>query len=246
MSVRSTGSPHRDFPFTTDVLARWNWVFALSCVASALLLCASFIQDIVLYSGTEADLSNKIWLLDVDSEESAFTWLSVIVAFCAAGLLFRAGSEASMRNSRFIWHWYFLAALFMLLSFDEFAGIHEKISAVLSLRMENTGLLYFAWAAPAGVISVFGLAVFVPFIRSFSPRLAVLLVISAVVFLSGAVGFEMIGGSVAELEGVGSFRYRILTNFEEGLEMAGMLIFIFVVLSHLEGNETSPRVLAAR
>lgn len=244
MSVRSTSIPRRDLPFTADMLVSWHRVFALSCVVSALLLCASFVQDVVLYSGTKAALSGKIWLLDVDSEESAFTWLSVIVTFSAAGLLFRAAGEASMRNGSFKWHWYFLAALFLLLSFDEFAGIHEKISAALSSRVHNTGLMYFAWAAPAGIISLVGLAAFVPFIRSFPQRLAVLLMISAGVFLSGAVGFEMIGGSVAEVEGVESFRYRILTNIEEGLEMAGVLIFVYVLLSCLEDTEITPRIQA--
>ena len=52
--------------------------------------------------------------------------------------------------------------------------------------------------------------------------------------LGGAVGFEMIGGSVAEMEGIESFRYRILTNIEEGLEMAGILVFIYVLLCHLK------------
>ncbi len=181
------------------------------------------------------DLSNKIWLLDVDSEQSAFTWLSVVAAFSVAWLLLVAGGDAAMRGSRFKWHWYFLAVLFLLVSFDEFVTVHEKISAALASRVQNTGILYFAWAAPAGVISLLGLAAFIPFIRSFPPRLEILLVLSAVLFLSGAVGFEMVGGSIAEVEGTESFRYRMLTNIEEGLEMAGVLTFAYVLLSYMEG-----------
>jgi hypothetical protein len=100
--------------------------------------------------------------------------------------------------------------------------------------MEHTGLMYFAWAAPAGIFSLIGLAAFIPFIRSFPLTLSGLLVLSALIFLGGAVGFEMIGGSVAEVEGIESFRYRILTNLEEGLEMAGILVFIYVLLCHLK------------
>ncbi|WP_159590635.1 hypothetical protein [Chelativorans xinjiangense] len=181
------------------------------------------------------DLSNKVWLLDVDSEQSAFTWLSVVATFSVAWILFAAGGDAAMRGSRFKWHWYFLAALFLLLSFDEFATVHEKISAVLTSKFHNTGLLYFAWAAPAGVISLLGLTAFIPLIRSFAPRLAILMVLSAVLFLGGAVGFEMVGGSIAEAEGTESFRYRMLTNIEEGLEMAGVLTFAYVLLSYMEG-----------
>lgn len=226
MHVRSTALLH-------------HRIFVLSCVVAALLLLGSFAQDLILFSGTSAALSDKIWLLDVDSEDSAFTWLSVVATFAAAWLLFQLGVEAETRRSPFKWHWYFLAALFLLVSFDEFAGIHEKVSAALASRIDNTGLMYFAWAAPAGVLSLLGLAAFVPFIRSFPLRLALLLVLSAVAFLGGAVGFEMVGGSVAEVEGIETFRYRMLTNIEEGLEITGVLIFIYVLLSFQESAEAT-------
>jgi hypothetical protein len=234
MSVRLTDVTAEDLLPRARTLVKPGWVFVLACMVSALLLGAGFMQDLILYSGGKPELSNKIWLLDVDSEESALTWLSVVVAFSAAWLLFLASKDAAMRGSRFKYHWYALTVLFLVLSFDEFAGIHEKISAALSARMEHTGLMYFAWAAPAGILSMIGLAAFIPFIRSFPLTLAGLLVLSALIFLGGAVGFEMIGGSVAEVEGIESFRYRILTNVEEGLEMAGVLIFIYVLLCHLK------------
>lgn len=241
MSVPVYRLSPRDFPLTADMLVKWKEIFAVACIVSALLVGASFAQDLILNYGTNADSSDKIWLLDVDSEESAFTWLSIVATFSAAWLLFEVAGIAAKQRSHFKWHWYFLAALFLLLSFDEFASIHEKISAVLSARMENTGFMYFAWAAPAGVVSLLGLAAFVPFIRSFPPRLAVLLVVSAAVFLAGAVGFEMIGGSVAEVEGIDSVRFRMLANIEEGLEIAGVLILIYVLLSHLEEWGVAPR-----
>ncbi|WP_292428545.1 hypothetical protein [Mesorhizobium sp.] len=37
----------------------------------------------------------------------------------------------------------------------------------------------------------------------------------------------MIGGSVAEAEGMESLRYRMLANIEEGLELVGTLTFIY-------------------
>jgi hypothetical protein len=234
MSVRLTNVANSDNPLRARTLVGPGWVYVVACAVSAVLLGAGFMQDLLLYSGAKPDLSNKIWLLDVDSEDSAFTWLSVVVAFSAAWLLFLASRDAAMRGGRFKYHWYALTGLFLLLSFDEFAGIHEKISAALSGRMEHTGLMYFAWAAPAGIVSLIGLAAFIPFIRSFPLTLAGLLVLSALIFLGGAVGFEMIGGSVAEVEGIESFRYRILTNIEEGLEMAGILVFIYVLLCHLK------------
>lgn len=173
-------------------------------------------------------------MLDVDVEQSVFTWVSVLALFFASLLLFQNGQEAFARHSRFRWHWYFLALVFLALSFDEFSGIHERASAALAARFDNTGLLYFAWAAPAGIVSLLGLAAFIPFIRSLPPRFAILVVASALIFLGGAVGMEMVAGTVAEMEGIESLRYRMMTNIEEGAELAGVLIFIYALLAYRE------------
>ncbi|WP_145722419.1 hypothetical protein [Mesorhizobium tianshanense] len=216
------------------LFSEWRPILAIVAGLSLLILCASFAQDLRLYTGQKPDLSTKIWLLDVDVERSVFTWVSVLVLFFCSRLLFQCGDDAAGRSSQFTWHWYFLGFLFLFLCFDEFAGLHEKLSSALAARSTNTGLLYFAWAAPAGILSLVGLAAFVPFIRSFPTSLAVLLAVSAALFLGGAVGLEMVGGSVAEAEGVESLRYRMLANIEEGLELAGTLTFIYALFSYRE------------
>ncbi len=200
-------------------------------VISLLLLGASVLQDLRLYVGPNPDLSAKIWLLDVDAEKSAFTWISIMALFVAAQLLFLAAADAAMRRDRYRWHWLLLGFLLLLASFDEFSGIHEKLSEGLASHVTHTGLLYFAWAAPAGIIALVGLAVFIPFLRSFPPRLTVLALVSAALYIGGAVGLEMVGGRIAEREGVESLNYRIEANVEEGLELGGTLLFIYVLLS---------------
>jgi hypothetical protein len=215
----------------------WKPAFLLACSASLLLLGFSFAQDWRIYSTDSPDLTLKIWLLDVDVERSAFTWLSVVALFSAAVLSYEAAAGARARRDLMRWHWFALSGLFLLVSFDEFAGIHEKLSAALAQRMDNTGLLYFAWAAPAGMLALAGLAAFVPFIRSFPTRLASLMVLSAALYLGGAVGLEMVGGSVAETKGINSLDYRLLVNLEEGFELAGTLVFIFVLLNWREKQQ---------
>jgi hypothetical protein len=55
-----------------------------------------------------------------------------------------------------------------------------------------------------------------------------------VIYLGGAVGMEMIEGLVVEGSGQQSFLYRVLTNMEEGMEVLGVLIFIYAILRHRE------------
>ncbi|HWK64502.1 MAG TPA: hypothetical protein VNS34_06155 [Rhizobiaceae bacterium] len=217
----------------SGVFPGWRAYFTVVACFAFLVLSASLLQDLLLLGGTISKAS-KIWLLDIDVEQSAFTWISVLAFFFAAQLLFQLGQAAIARNSRFKWHWLFLAGLFLLLSFDEFSGVHEKISAGLASQFDNTGLFYFAWAAPAGLLALLGLAAFIPFIRSFPPRLAVLLMLSAAIFLFGAVGMEMVGGAIAEARGLDTLSYRLATTVEEGAELSGVLLFVYVLLTYRE------------
>lgn len=229
---RAGALPGHPWPIS-DIFPGWRAYFVVVASFAFLVLLASFLQDVLLLEGTISK-SSKIWLLDVDVEQSAFTWISVLAFFFAAQVLFQLGQVAFVRNSRFKWHWLFLAGLFLLLSFDEFSGVHEKISAGLASQFDNTGLFYFAWAAPAGLLALLGLAAFIPFIRSFPPRLATLLMLSAAIFLFGAVGMEMVGGAMAEAGGLDSLNYRLATTVEEGAELTGVLLFVYVLLSYRE------------
>ena len=93
--------------------------------------------------------------------------------------------------------------------------------------------VYILPALPALIACVIGLACFMPFILGFKGVDRALLLGSAVVFLSGAIGMEMIGGSVAEVAGIDNLRYRLLATAEESLEFAGLLLFLLFLLRRL-------------
>lgn len=234
----TVGSAHR------VPLANWRHGLALAAILSFLVLLLSVAQDYLHLAGT-ISTSAKIWLLDIDTEQSVFTWISVLSLFFAAQLLLELGQDAFARNDRFKRHWLFLAGVFFFLSFDEFSSIHEKISAAIAGQVDNTGIFYYAWAAPAGLLALVGLAIFIPFIRSFRPRHAVLLVASAVIFLFGAVVMEMVGGAIAEDKGLETAAYRLATSIEEGCELAGVLLFIYVLLDYREYKKKHEQVVGA-
>lgn len=212
----------------------WRSMFTVVVCLAALGLAASIAHDFWIYDGPNPDLSAKIWLLDVDFEGSAFTWFSIIMAFFIAQTAYRCGVDDALENGRFWFHWYLLALLFLLVSFDDFATLHEKFDIAINKRFQPTGILYHLWAVPAGILSVLGIVAFLPFIRSFPPRISLQLILAAVLFLTGAVGLELLGGNVRYQVGVDTLRYRLFTNAEEGLEIAGLLTFIHALYLHRE------------
>ena len=59
------------------------------------------------------------------------------------------------------------------------------------------------------------------------------MIISAVIFISGALGFELIGGFWYELRGDENIIYTILTTCKESLEMFGVQVFIYALMFYI-------------
>ncbi len=56
---------------------------------------------------------------------------------------------------------------------------------------------------------------------------------AGVIFLVGALGIEMLGAREADLHGYSTVTYCLLFTVEEMLEMLGIILFIYALLTHL-------------
>ncbi|WP_340119318.1 hypothetical protein [Pelagibius sp. 7325] len=215
------------------VTIRLGPIMGILWAAAALIVLLSLVQDLLIFLAPEAGFSDRIYRLDVDTEASLPTWYSTSLLSLCALLLLLIGLQVNSQSRLKALPWFILTAIFAVLSLDEIATLHEGLSALLSARMDNSGLFYFAWTVPALIVCVAGLICFVPFILSFKGFDRVLLVSSAIVFLSGAIGMEMLGGAEAETGGIATLHYRMLTTLEETLEFAGVLLFLGFLLRRL-------------
>ena len=64
---------------------------------------------------------------------------------------------------------------------------------------------------------------------------------AAIIYLGGAIGFELIGGRYAELHGSHNLSYNMISTVEESLEMAGVIIFIRALLQYIAGKHKEVR-----
>ena len=109
---------------------------------------------------------------------------------------------------------------FLFLSLDEVAGIHETINSLIDM----------SWAVPGGIAAVcIGLA-FVPFMRHLPLWVGILFLISGVLYIGGAVGMEMVGVPID----ADTLSYNLVTAVEEGMEMAGVLLFLSSLLRYMQ------------
>ena len=131
-------------------------------------------------------------------------------------------------------HWFGLAAIFVVLSLDEMASLHERAGSRLRDAYDLTGYLSFSWVIPGAVFVLLVALAYVPFLLRLPRGTAALMVLAGAVFVAGAIGIEILGaGHDAALGRDAGFRYLVV--IEETLELAGQALFAWALLRHL-GN----------
>jgi len=179
---------------------------------------------------------------DLNAEMNLPALFSVALWIGAALVALACGRRSRAEGWRLGGYWRIMAALFLYLGIDEALMIHERSGALVSRMHEFQGAFFYAWVV-AGLVflAVVGL-VFLRFLAALRPANLVLLILAAVVFVTGAVGFEMTG-AVFESGGEepGTFplglTWRKAIALEEGFEMLGVILLIHFLLRVL----TDPR-----
>ncbi|MCI5120217.1 MAG: hypothetical protein D3908_03305 [Candidatus Electrothrix sp. AUS4] len=176
---------------------------------------------------------------DLDIEKNIPSFYSAFALFFSSLIFFCISSLERNQGGR-RYYWLGLSAIFLFLALDEAFLIHEGLGDYTEKYIETnwalqaSGLLYFPWVIPYMVFtSILGLLYF-RFIFSLPRKTTTLLVISAIVFLTGAVFLDMLGGKEAELHGYYSVMYTVLYTIEEFLEMLGVVLLIYTLLDYIE------------
>jgi hypothetical protein len=151
---------------------------------------------------------------------------------CAALLAVIAGAETARHGAARGRPWQGLACIFAFLSLDEWLGFHERLTHIFRYFHMNHGIFYFAWTIPYGLLVIFLAFVYLRWLLALPSRSRALFIASAVVFLSGAVGCEMLSGPIVEKWGRDSLPFAVEVLFEETLEAAGLTLYIYSLLDY--------------
>ena len=130
-------------------------------------------------------------------------------------------------------YWLGLTILFLFLGIDEGTAIHEQIGSFLDNYFDARGALYFFWVVPYGIATLSLGLVYLKFVWTLPADTRWRFVLAGVMFLSGALGIEMLGAREADLHDTTTLTYSILYSLEEMLEMLGIVVFIHALLRHL-------------
>jgi hypothetical protein len=200
-------------------------------VLAGVLVALSAGQDLMLAVSPSLQ-AQKIWLLDLDYEYNVSTWFSSAVLLGAAIQLFEIAEQARLAGDRFFAHWGVLSLSFAAVSADEFIGLHERLSDVLQVRLNTHGALYAAWVIPVLIACAAGAWAYRDFLKALPWPIARTMLLAALLYVGGAVGFEMAAGGFFENDTTNAPAYRVVTTLEESGEMAGAILFLYALALH--------------
>lgn len=174
----------------------------------------------------------------VDLELNAPAFFSMLLLLFASLLLTVITVFKKQQQASYLVEWAMLSVGFLFMAFDEIVAVHERLLEPMRaiLGEQNLGIFYYAWVVPA-IMLVFCLGIFfLRFLITLPSKTRTFFLISAVMYLGGAVGLELFEGLIAEKSGMGNLIYIILVTIEESLEMVGVIVFIWALLGYISDN----------
>lgn len=222
-----------------DIIVSPRKLLILLLLMIGILLSAN-IMSIVVFHGFDHTPASMAFvaIFNFDYEKNVPTLFSSL-QLIVVGLILSIIGVKQKSNREIYVPWLALAVIFLFLAIDETAELHERLTtltrdAVDPIRL--TGSLFFAWVIPYGL----GVLVLVIALSNFLLRLprktALLFTASGAIYITGAIGFEMLGAGYFESYSSGRAIYSVFYTCEELLEMLGVSLFIYALLAYISNE----------
>jgi hypothetical protein len=174
---------------------------------------------------------------DIDREGSIPTWYASALLLVCSMLAYTTAGNSARAGKDFRLHWYLLAFLFLVMSVDEVARLHELLGGRLGSPgtelMWDWGLVgkvYFDWVLPVAILVIIVVVLYLPLFFFLPWQLKLLLALGAIAYVGGALGLETMSGSYVIEHGQDTLAYHEISVVEESLEILGLLFASFGLL----------------
>lgn len=210
--------------------------YLMICVG---LLFVGHIMSLVLITTlSQSQLESGIYFklmhtFNFNLEANLPTYFSSLVLMGNAILLGLIAYFHKKRDEKY-WKWAVMAIIFFILSIDEMIKIHDHFRSPMEKLLGTSGIFYYAWFIPYGIVTILLGIAYCKFFMALPKRILKLFIYSAILFITGAIGFEAIGGMYDEQYGQDNYVYYLLYTIEELLEMFGSILFFYALLLYIK------------
>lgn len=206
-------------------LRLWRRCAVVLGCAIVVLIVAGVAGQVLKYEFGRERLLGFVRLFDLDGEGNASAWFSSMLLFlcamvCGACALHPGRKFATPRM------WWILSVAMMFLSFDEFVSVHELSIEPVRAMWQTDGLLRFPWVIGGAAAAAAVFALCLADLRRLPVPVMRLITLSGAIYVSGALGVEMMGGWWSSNHGEINMTYQLIVACEESLELLGAALFI--------------------
>jgi hypothetical protein len=175
-------------------------------------------------------------------------WYSALALLLCSILLGVIAASKKQLGERYTGHWGVLSGIFLLLSVDEVASLHNKLNYASTLGssvgLAPTGFLSYFWVVPGIVIVLIFVLAYLGFLFHLPKKTLLLFVGAGGLFVAGAIGMEMLAAGLdyyilqGEQRGMAdslemTMIYHASVVFEEFFEMLSVVLFVYALLSYI-------------
>lgn len=187
-------------------------------------------------------LSEKLDFVQESSLPNFFAASALLATAAVAATIARVSST---RTSKLTACWSMATAVLVFLAFDEGAGIHDLLAVPVQRALNSDGVLFIGWVAPYAVLTLAVAYKLLPLARALSPGVRNQLVAAAGLYVSAAIGVEMMEAVLMDRStqgGLGSVDFSavnhapammLMVTIEETAEMIGVALALRALLFHL-------------
>lgn len=207
-------------------------VRALTLLAGGLVVVGFLGQLATLYLPDFLGRDLVARLTDLGGESNlpaAFSVALLVLAALLLGVIARAKRAVHDPYAR---SWTALTWIFGFLALDEAAMLHERLGVVTSHLVKTEGFLAHAWVIPYALLGLWVLFAFLRFLTHLPARTRHQIVLAGVIYVGGALGFEMLEGEAATASRQPLLE-QLLVTAQEAMEMAGVILLIGALLRYI-------------
>ena len=209
----------------------YNSLLIMACM----LVVASVAGQVMKYIVGHPTVYGLVPLFNVSQEQNIPTLFSVLLLITCSTLLSLIFYLHHRQETGLKMYWATLATGFVYLAIDEFTELHENVGILFKplIGSYSHGLLYYSWVIPAFALIIFLAVFYSSFLFKLPKTTRVNFIVAGIIYITGLIGIEMLGGHYHELHGRQNLTYSLISTLEESLEMLGLILFIRALLDYL-------------
>jgi len=205
-------------------------------ITSLLLILINISYNLMDFTVQDENLFHYTQKMYVDFERNIPTYYSSMLLWVAGALIGVISGIKKREGAAYASHWFILALIFIFLSLDEVAGVHEMMNRPMRWWLHPQGIFSFQWVTLGIPLLILFAISYLRFFLHLPLKFRWLFILSAGLYVGGALGLEMVGASYTDVHGTDNLVYAFLATVEESLEMLGMSMFLFALLDYIAEN----------